>query len=102
MLKIDPKKKKKITQAVARILVVYVWIPLKIILLYVLVFFCGSRALFTRLTSMDFSKNNFKTGSHGIIRTFKNYFTTMFSIFNNKRCPNRPLVYMPHVTTKST
>ena len=29
-----------------------------------------------------FHKNNFKTESHSTIHTFKNYFTTIFSIFN--------------------
>ena len=29
-----------------------------------------------------FSKNNFKTESHGTIHTFKNYFTIVFSIFS--------------------
>ena len=41
--------------------------------------------------SMDFSKFFFKTESHSIIHTFKNYFATMFSIFNNKQYLNRPL-----------
>jgi len=54
-------------------------------------FFCESRALFTGSTSMDFSKFFFKTGSHGIIHTFKNYFATVFSVFNNKRYPNSSL-----------
>ena len=40
-----------------------------------------------------FYKNNFKIESHGIINTFKNYFTIAFSIFNNKHYPNRPLDY---------
>ena len=38
--------------------------------------------------------NNFfiKNGSHGSIYTFKNYFTTVFSIFNkNKLYSNRPI-----------
>ena len=54
-------------------------------------FFCGSRALSTGLTSTFFTKNNFKTGFHGIIHIFKNYFPTVFSVFNNKRYLNRPL-----------
>ena len=29
-----------------------------------------------------FSKNNFKTGSHGTIHIFKNYFAIVFSVFN--------------------
>ena len=39
-----------------------------------------------------FSKNNFKTEFHDTDNIFKNYFVTIFSIFNNKRYPNRPLV----------
>jgi len=35
-----------------------------------------------RLASTFFYKNNFKTRSHGTIHTFKNYFTTVFSVFN--------------------
>jgi len=42
------------------------------------------------------SKNNFKTRSHDIIHTFKNYFTAVFSIFNNKRYPNRPIKQEKH------
>ena len=41
-------------------------------------------------------KKNFKTGSYNTIYTFKNYFVTVFSVisfqfsvFNNKRYPNR-------------
>ena len=37
-----------------------------------------------------FSKIIIKTGSHGTIHTFKIYFATVFSVFNNKRYPNRP------------
>ena len=38
-----------------------------------------------------FYKNNFKIGSHDTIHTFKNYFTTVFSVLSNKWYPNRPL-----------
>ena len=38
-----------------------------------------------------FQKNNFKIGSHSTIHTFKNYFAIVFSIFNNKQYPNKPL-----------
>jgi len=48
-------------------------------------FFYGSHALFTGLTSTEKHKSNFKIGSHSTIHTFKNYFVTVFSIFNNKR-----------------
>ena len=34
-----------------------------------------------------------KNGSHGTIHTFKNYFATVFSVFNNKRYPNTPSIY---------
>ena len=53
-------------------------------------FFCGSRALFTGPASTDFSKIFFKNGSHDTIHTFKNDFATVFSVFSNKRYPNRP------------
>ena len=52
-------------------------------------FFCGSRALFTGPISTNFSKFFFKIGSHSTINTFKNYFVTVFLVFNNKRYPNR-------------
>ena len=54
--------------------------------------FYRSRALFTELTSTEFIRYNFKTGSHGTIHTFKNYFVIVFSIFSNKWYPNRPIV----------
>ena len=38
--------------------------------------------LFIRLASTFFSKINFKIGSYGTIYTFKNYFTTIFSVFS--------------------
>ena len=41
---------------------------------------------------MEFSKNNFKTGSYDTIHTFKNYFVTVFSVFSNKRYPNIQLI----------
>jgi len=47
-----------------------------------LVFFSRSRVLFTRPINIFFNKNNFKTGSYGIIHTFKNYFVTIFLIIN--------------------
>ena len=39
-------------------------------------------------------KKNFKTRSHNTIQTFKNYFPTVFSVFNfqqNERYPNKSL-----------
>ena len=33
----------------------------------------------------------FKNGSHGIIHTFKNYFSTVFSVFSFQMYPNGPL-----------
>ena len=44
-------------------------------------------------THKYFIKKKFKTTSHSIIHTLKNYFATAFSIFNfqqNKRYPNTP------------
>ena len=37
------------------------------------------------LQVINLCKFFFKTESHGTIHTFKNYFTTVFSVFNNKR-----------------
>ena len=39
--------------------------------------------------STEKRKYNFKTESYGIIHTFKNYFTTIFLVFSNKRYANR-------------
>ena len=62
----------------------------------VCVVLCGSHALFMGLASTFFSKNNFKTRFHGTIHTFKNYFTTMFSVFGYKQYLNGPQsVYTP-------
>ena len=55
-------------------------------------FFSESCVLFTGRTSTFFSKNNFKIGSHSIINKFKNYFTTIFLIFNNKRYLNKSII----------
>ena len=33
-----------------------------------------------------------KNGSHGTVHTFKNYFAIVFSVFSNKRYPNRLLI----------
>ena len=52
-------------------------------------------ALFTRPTT-TLLKKKIKNWFHSTIYPFKNYFATVFSIFNfqqNKLCPNRPLVY---------
>ena len=46
-------------------------------------FFCESRTPFMGLVSTDFNKFFFKIKFHDIIHTFKNYFTTVFSIINN-------------------
>ena len=35
-------------------------------------------------------KKTFKTGSHTALFIFKNYFVTVFSVFNYKQYPNRP------------
>ena len=55
-------------------------------------FFYGSHALFMGPASTDFSKFFFKIGSYSTIHTFINYFVTVFSVFSNKRYPNRPKV----------
>ena len=41
-----------------------------------------SCVLFTRPTNFFFNNFFIKNGSHGIMHTFKNYFTTVFSVFN--------------------
>ena len=72
----------------------WVWIALKLFLSLRLAFFCGSCALFMRSVSTDFSKSNFKIGSHNTIHTFKNYFVTVFLVFSNKWYPNRPCIML--------
>ena len=61
----------------------------------------GSRALFMGPVTIFFRKNDFKTRSHGTIHTFKNYFVTVFSVFSNKRYPNKPLAFV-WIVLKST
>ena len=68
----------------------YVWIVSSVWSFVLQAFFNGSRALFTGPASTFFYKNNFKTGISGTIHIFKNYFATVFSVFNNKQYPNRP------------
>ena len=56
---------------------------------------CTLAALFIYCSSTIYVFKNIKTGSHGTIHTFKNYFTTVFSVFNfskNNFNPNGPLV----------
>ena len=51
-------------------------------------------ALFMEPTITLFRKKNIKNGLHGTIYIFKNYFVTVFSVFNfikNKLYPNGPL-----------
>ena len=49
------------------------------------------QCFFARPASTFFHKNNFKTRSHNTIHIFKNSFVTVFSVFNNKQYPNKPL-----------
>ena len=70
-----------------------IWIQNTFVFVNGLHFLCGSCVLFTESTSTDFIKFFFKTGSHGNIHTFKNYFTAVFLVFSNKRYPNRPKVF---------
>ena len=67
-----------------------VWIQTQQCLCLCWRFLCGFRALFKRPSNMDFSKFFFKIESHVTIHTFKNYFVTVFLVFNNKRYPNKP------------
>ena len=51
-------------------------------------------ALFITVHSTVHVIKNIKNGSHGTIHTFKNYFATIFSVFNfsnNKFNPNGPI-----------
>ena len=57
------------------------------------------RALFTDLQISFFNHLFIKNGSHDTIHTFKNYFTTVFSVFSfqfqqNKIYPNRPIEFL--------
>ena len=47
---------------------------------------CTIHTLFMGPTTTLFRKKNIKNGSHGTIHTFKNYFATVFSIFNKISC----------------
>ena len=61
-------------------------------------------ALFMGPTTTLFKKN-IKNGSHGTIHTFKNYFATVFSVFNfskNKLYPNGPFVPLFQMKWEST
>ena len=54
---------------------------------------CTVAVLFMHCSSTVHAFKNIKNESHGIIHTFKNYFATVFSIFNfnkNKFNPNGP------------
>ena len=44
--------------------------------------FLGSHVLFTEFANMKYGKCNFKTGSHGTIHIFKNYFVTVFLVIS--------------------
>ena len=58
-----------------------------------LCFFSGYGALFTGFTIFFFDKTFIKNRSHDTIHTFKNYFVTIFSVFNfqqNMQYPNTP------------
>ena len=51
--------------------------------------------LFITIYSTVHTLKNIKNESHGTIYTFKNYFTTVLSVFsfsNNKLNPNRPII----------
>ena len=67
-----------------------VWIQNTFAFVNGLHFLCVSCVLFTRPSSTDFSKFLFKIESHSTIHTFKNYFATVFSIYN-KWYPIKPI-----------
>ena len=66
----------------------WVWIELKLGFSCICVQLSGSCALFTRPTSTFFNKIFIKIGSYDTIHIFKNYFVTVFSVFNNKQYQN--------------
>ena len=72
--------------------IVWIWIQLKSNHVCVNVLSSGSHTLFIGPASTKFGKINFKTVSHGTIHVFKNYFVTVFSVFSNKRYPNKPII----------
>ena len=76
------KRKKKFRSKLLKCHSSWVWIAARLRCFANLAFFCGFCVLFTESTSTEFSKYNFKTLSHGTIHTFKNYFVTVFSVFN--------------------
>ena len=50
---------------------------------------CTHKLLFTHYSwdpQLLYSEKNIKNGSHSTIHTFKNYFVTVFSIFNKINC----------------
>ena len=69
-------------------------------------FFCGSYALFTRLASTFFNKNNFQTGLHGTIHILLQYF--QFSVINDIQtntkcdCVRQVAFINPKVTVDSS
>jgi len=63
---------------------VYIGIALKTYNMRVCIFLARSHTLFMgpATASTEFSKFYFKTGSHGTIYTFKNYFAIVFSVIS--------------------
>ena len=84
------KKKKKTNHSLLKRLIkfdiVYVWIALKRKKKKLHLTFMGP-------ISMEKRKFIFKIGFHDTIHTFKNYFAIVFSVFRNKRYPNRPITF---------
>ena len=54
--------------------------------------FCGFCALFIGSASTFSQKNKFKTGSHGTIYTFKNYFVIVFLVINSIQTDFKSLI----------
>ena len=70
---------------------IYVWIALKTRDLSVFFFFVGP-VYCSRDPQVLILEKKILTRFHGTIHTFKNYFTTIFSIFSNKRYLNRLII----------
>ena len=56
----------------------------------------GFTALFTDPQKSSKHRFQYKFGSHSTIHIFKKNFTIVFSVFNNKRYQNKPLIKWAH------
>ena len=71
---------------------VWVWIALRMCVSAFCWKMVGLMALFTDPQKSSKHKFQYKFESYSTIHTFKNYFVTVFSVFNNKWYLNRPFL----------